>query len=270
MNFKEGTRIALESCHGVSFTLTETSGGYVRELLVFNAESNLDFQDIRANVIRIPEVAARLRETQEIWDAKSSVALDVSNFTGAEDAVFLANIRLKNFVTAVVQVGLLDRYLKKHLMPQFLLGSINGDSPVKVATGRLTFSEMVSRSSALIGPQSARGSLTSLSGFTAVAEAPVLAGIQLAEYGAFQASAEGGYQPLPLDPTEIDTLVLKVVEGFQVGKVVVIGPGHSLGGKASLDMADRDVQLLDSIDLDPMLSWFWARSSENRPTATAN
>jgi hypothetical protein len=31
-----------------------------------------------------------------------------------------------------------------------------------------------------------------------------------------------------------------------------------------LDLTSRDVQVLESIDLDPMLSWFWTNLKENR------
>src|SRR3954468_7812438 len=104
----------------------------MRDALVFNGASNLDFQDIRTNVIRIPEVVVRIREAQKIWDSIATTSLDLANFIASEDAVFLGHIKLKSFATAVVQVGLLDRYLKTHALPEYLVGAVNGDSPLMV------------------------------------------------------------------------------------------------------------------------------------------
>ena len=77
----------------------------MRDVLVFNGSSNLDFQEIRTNVGRIPEVVARIREAQKIWDTVATQPLDLANFIGSEDISFLGNIKLKSFATAVVQVG---------------------------------------------------------------------------------------------------------------------------------------------------------------------
>ena len=65
----------------------------MRDALVFNGASNLDFQDIRSNVVRIPEVIARIREAQKLWDKLSTQALDLANFINSEDSVFLGAIR---------------------------------------------------------------------------------------------------------------------------------------------------------------------------------
>src|SRR6185312_6535748 len=123
----------------------------MRDALVFNGASNLDFQDIRTNVIRIPEVVMRIREAQQIWDSLATTSLDLANFIASEDSVFLGHIKLKAFATAVVQVGLLDRYLKSNKLPEYVVGTVNGDSPLLVALGKITFQEMVEQSSAVTG-----------------------------------------------------------------------------------------------------------------------
>lgn len=235
-------------------------GQSVRDLIVFNGTNNLDFQDIRTNVIRIPEVVIRLRQAQEIWDKLSANPLDLTNFVASENSVFLGNIRLKSFATAIVQIGLLDRYLKTHTLTEFVVGAVNGDSPLRVAIGDMTFYDMVASSSALAG-HSTRAGLTPILG----GELPILSGMQLAEYGVFKKDlARGGYQSISMDLREVDKLIFSLVDEFEVKKIVMIGPGSNLFGKSTLDLSDRDVQVLESIDLDPMLSWFWSRLRENR------
>lgn len=231
----------------------------MREALVFNGASNLDFQDIRSNVVRIPEVVQRIREAQAIWDKVSQIPLDLANFIGSEDDVFLSHIKLKSFATAVVQVGLLDRYLKHHKMPEYVIGAINGDSPMKVATGQITFFELVSESAAC--------NTTRKPAAQPVANAldlPILAGVQLAEHAVFLRNAEGEYERQHSEFREVDKMLIELVDGHDVLKLVMVGPGNSVSGKKILDLTARDVQVLESIDLDPMLSWFWSNLRENR------
>lgn len=229
----------------------------MREALVFNGASNLDFQDIRANVIRIPEVIMRIREAQQIWDRVSTTPLDLANFIASEDSVFLSHIKLKNFASAVVQVGLLDRYLKSHKMPEFVIGAINGDSPMKVAIGQISFYELVSESLAV----------TSVRPKTPVASAldlPVLAGVQLVEYAIFRRNESGEYERIQSESREMERMIVDVVDEHEVNRLIMVGPGNSVSGRKVLDLTARDVQVLESIDLDPMLSWFWSSLKENR------
>lgn len=229
----------------------------MRDALVFNGASNLDFQDIRTNVIRIPEVVMRIREAQSIWDKVSPTPLDLANFIGSEDDVFLSHIKLKSFATAVVQVGLLDRYLKNHKMPEFVVGAINGDSPMRVAMGQITFFELVSESAATNSPRPRVPVANAL-------DLPILAGVQLVEYAVFARGPEGDFIRQPTEVREVERMIVDLVDQHEVGKLVMVGPGSSVSGKKVLDLTSRDVQVLESIDLDPMLSWFWSNLKENR------
>jgi hypothetical protein len=235
----------------------------MRDALVFNGACNLDFQDIRTNVIRIPEVIVRIREAQQIWDSIAATPLDLANFIASEDAVFLGHIKLKSFATAVVQVGLLDRYLKTNKLPEFVLGSVNGDSALLVALGKITFYELVSQSSALTGV-AGRPVPAASGGF----ELPVLAGVQLAEYGIFRKNDKGDYVRLMSDSREIERMLVELIDQYDVKKMSMIGPGNAIVKKI-LDLTSRDVQVLETIDMDPMLSWFWRHLKENR-VAVAN
>jgi hypothetical protein len=231
----------------------------MREALVFNGASNLDFQEIRTNVVRIPEVVQRIREAQEIWDKVSTIPLDLANFIGSEDDVFLSHIKLKSFATAVVQVGLLDRYLKNHKMPEYVLGAINGDSPMKVAIGLMTFFELVSESAACSTSRHQQKQPV-----TNALDLPILAGVQLAEHAVFLRNAEGVYERQASEFREVERMLVELVDNHDVTKLVMVGPGNSISGKKILDLTARDIQVLESIDLDPMLSWFWSNLRENR------
>lgn len=232
----------------------------MRDALIFNGASNLDFQEIRQNVIRIPEVVQRIREAQKIWDATSPVPLDLANFIGSEDEVFLSHIKIKSFATAVVQVGLLDRYLKTHKMPEYAVGAINGDSPMKVAIGQLSFQDLVAQSLAVT---STRPRVPTAVVPNAL-DLPILAGVQLVEYAVFKRGMDGTFERQASDTREVERMVVDLVDNHEVNKLIMVGPGSSVSGKKILDLTARDIQVLESIDLDPMLSWFWSNLKENR------
>lgn len=231
----------------------------MREAIVFNGASNLDFQEIRTNVIRIPEVVSRIREAQQIWDKISIMSLDLANFIASEDAVFLSHIKLKSFATAVVQVGLLDRYLKTHTLAEFVIGAVNGDSPLQVAMGKISFFDMVAKSPALLGTANKVPTVAS------ALDLPILAGVQLAEYGVFRKDeVTGEFERLKNETREVEKMIVDMIDDHGVSKLVMVGPGNSIFGKKVIDFTARDVQVLESIDLDPMLSWFWTNLKENR------
>lgn len=227
------------------------------DALVISNTNSLDFQEIRQNVIRIPEVVHRIRQAQEIWDSELEKAFDLANFIGSEDCVFLGNIRLKTLAAAVVQVGLVDRYLKTHRRPDFLLGVSNGDSALKVIVGELSFAEMVLQSPALAGKKGPAM-------LTAVGT-PVLAGISLGEFSLYQ-QKNGDYVLERGQEMDLRRLVREMIHDYSVREVITVGPGDSLV-KSALGVQMAEVGLKDSIQTDPMLDWFWSQVSQERPAA---
>jgi hypothetical protein len=225
----------------------------MRDAVVFNAASILDFHDIRANVIRIPEVVNRIREAQKIWDTVSNQPLDLANFIASDDGVFMSHIRLKSFASAVVQVGLLDRHLRSYKLPEFIIGAINGDSPMKVAMGQQSFVDLVAES-----PAAGLASATPAAGGL-----PVLSGVQIVEYAVYRREA-GEYRRVESPEREIERMLVDLVDRFEVNRLIMVGPGNAIVGRKIMDLTHRDIQVLESIDLDPMLSWFWSHLKENR------
>jgi hypothetical protein len=223
------------------------------EAIVFNGINSLDFQDVRSNVTRIPEVIARIRHAQNIWDEKQTAHFDLLNFICAEDKGFFNNIHLKSLASAVVHVGLYDRYLRFYKTPDFFVGNFNGDSALKVACGLMTFEELVEASAKALNPD------TTLR-WTLVKEnsaEPVLAGISLTEYAAFRKRSDGTFERLELPRVDVRKIVHSLIEENGLKKVINIGPGNTMISRTTDDLILEDVQILESIDLDPMLNWFW-------------
>src|SRR5689334_8546498 len=82
----------------------QNQGGEMFDALIFSTVNALEFNEVRQDVIRIPEVIGRVREAQDIWDARAPMSLDLVNFIGSDDRTFLSNLRLKNLATAVIQM----------------------------------------------------------------------------------------------------------------------------------------------------------------------
>lgn len=224
--------------------------------VVFSGRNGLDFHELRIGALRIPEVVARVREAQKLLDALDLPRIDLFNVIAADDAVFFRNIKLKSLASAIAQVGLYDRYLKTQRRPEFMIGNSNGDSAMLVCANQSTFAELVEKSQALdtLRPSEKVVALD-------VVSTPLLSGISLTEYQAFvaQASTDGKTEYVTLRDGFMD--LKKVIAGlheeFGLKRFVNIGPASSLRGSDYKSIGSGELEALDSIEMDPMLSWFW-------------
>src|SRR5262249_41441676 len=115
--------------------------------------------------------------------------------------------------------------------------------------------------------------VSSMSGLTAVSsfELPILAGVQLAEYGVFRRDdTTGKYKNQNCEARDAGKLVTDLIERLGVRRIVVVGPGSTsrLLDESGLDLASCDEQIIESIEADPLLSWFW--EAEKRTDQIAN
>ncbi|MCB0392554.1 MAG: hypothetical protein KDD58_14795 [Bdellovibrionales bacterium] len=221
----------------------------MKEVIIFNDHSSLNFHEIRDNIIRIPEVSMRIREAQSVWDALGESDFSFYNFLMAEDQTFLSNIKTKNLVSSIVQIGLYDRYVRQFGRPEYVIGTTNGDSPLHVCLGLTHFEDMI------LDSQVARP----------VIPIPILnnnqtflTGVSLAETGVFKHNSETGkYVRIEEEKNDISKIISYLIEDCQVKKLVNIGPGSSSLEPLQPDLLLKDIQIVESIDTDPMLSWFW-------------
>lgn len=233
--------------------------------VVFSGRNGLDFSELRGGVLRIPDVTLRVREAQRILDGMDLPKTDLFNVIAADDECFFRNIKLKSLTSAIVQVGLFDRLMKTQRKPDFLIGNSNGDSAMLVCAGFQTFEEMVSRSPALDTLKPSEKVIV-----MGAEPAPLLAGISLTEYQALGArpSADGKTEYVSVRDGLMD--VKKVVSCLYnehgVTRFINIGPAGVLRGSDYQSLGNDEIESLDSIELDPMLGWFWRNM---RPQSSA-
>ncbi len=235
-----------------------TTQNTAKNAIVFSGRNGLDLHDVRTGVLRIPEVTVRIRQAQSIFDQMGFERVDLFNITASDDENFFRNIKLKSLVAAVVQVGLFDRFLKTQRRPDFMIGNTNGDSAVLVCAGLQTFEELVCKSAAL---DTLRNPVERVVIPFAGEPAPLLSGISLAEYRALRmGTSDAGlvrYEFLGDAAMDLRKITSQIHQNQNVNRFVQIGPvGGALTGQDQ-NVESEDIESLDSIELDPMLGWFW-------------
>lgn len=255
--------------------------------VVFAGRNGLDFLELRLGAVRIPEVSLRIRDAQKILDALDVERVDLLGSTITEDESFFRNIKIKSLLAAIVQVGLYERLLKSQRAPEILIGNSNGDSPLLVCAGQMTFEDMVKNSAALqtLQPLPARETADGAPAPTSLLAAvplgllpgiqaplatlsqqamptlPSLSGLSLTEFRAFLRNEDGSMSEVGQPVMDLKKLLTEVVEHQTISRFINVGPGAAINSndyEAIGEAAGADeVTVIDSIDLDPMLNWFW-------------
>lgn len=226
--------------------------------VVFAGRNGLDFSELRSSVLRIPEVTVRIRQAQSVLDTLDLPKVDLFNVISSDDEGFYRNIKLKSLAAAVVQIGLFDRMCKTQRRPEYMIGNSNGESAMLVCAGLQSFDEMVTAAMQPDAPTSmpAQSNLLPMPGIAA----PLLSGLSLTEFRAVEAiQTEQGliYGLLPESSMEIKKVAEALHQERGVNRFISIGPAAALRLSDYQDLGSEDVESLDSIEMDPMLGWFW-------------
>ncbi|MES2855503.1 MAG: hypothetical protein V4692_06560, partial [Bdellovibrionota bacterium] len=65
------------------------------------------------------------------------------------------------------------------------------------------------------------------------------------------------YLQIKADAMELKPVLATLHNDFGVERFINIGPSSALKGSDIKSLGSDDIETLDSIELDPMLSWFW-------------
>ncbi|MBC87095.1 MAG: hypothetical protein CL677_07925 [Bdellovibrionaceae bacterium] len=214
----------------------------------FHGINALDFEELRRNAIRVPQVITRIRQAQELWDKGDLPDFDFINFLSSDDARFLSNIKFKSLAAAIVQVGLLDRYLMNNEKPKAMVGDVARDSALLVATGKISFADMIYNSRA-----AQVGNVTSL-------QPSLSLGVKAENLKAFvfKELEEGSaaFVELEVKDKSLNAIVRHLIDEYKIHEFVNVGPGSNFEG-LRCQMAMEELRFCESIDDDPMLSWFY-------------
>lgn len=247
--------------------------------VIFAGRNGLDFLELRFGAVRIPEVTLRIREAQRILDGLEIERIDLMGSIIVEDDSFSRNSKLKALLASIIQVGLYDRLLKTQRAPDVLVGPAVGDSALMVCAGQISFENFVVSSEALqtlrsrdaaplapvqdgLLPMGLAGGIgLPLPAIQAPLVMTTLASMNSTEYRAYVRSEDGGFVEVGQPVMDIKKLLAEVVEHQMVQRFINVGPAAVISAQDCEQIAESagtdEVTVIDSIDLDPMLNWFW-------------
>lgn len=215
--------------------------------VIFLNQDSLNFMSIRNNVIRIPEVYNQIQKAQKISDELGSNSyfngIDFSLSFLQDDHLFKSNLKLKNVLMTLVQIGLYERHIKKHGKPSYIVGDVVGETTVNVLAAQKNFKSLF-----IIDENPGELKL--------VSEEPILSGATMGLNQIFSME-EDEAKAIFETKQSIEFLVQHLFEEKGVKLFVNIGPGLTSESKSETDLSAFDLQLCESIDIDPMLNWFW-------------
>ena len=214
------------------------------ETLIFAARNGLDSQQMRSTVIRIPEVSIRIRAAQFCLEKMGIGNVDLCSLFYVDTEKFIAKPILREFVGVVVQLGLLDRYLRHHAMPDIVIGDKTALMCAKIAMNRMKFFELVERFLTKLS----RPHLSLLS-----VEKDSL------DFEVYERQAKKIFKPI--EGLEVGKDLNVIIESLalnrSVRRFIFVGPGYGeLSHLAEKKWVWQNVEFLETMDLDPMMSYF--------------
>ncbi len=202
---------------------------------------------IREAVIRIPEVSLKLKEFQISVDQLAQRPVDLMMMMSFDDNTYQKLGGLKTIICAAVQCGLFERYIKKNGLPKYMVGGIGLVQVVSLFTGMTSVSEFLRP---LVLAQTASPTAFESSGmFTKPGYEVVMLTPQL----------EGSLKIEPVDVMagSVPEVVQFLIEEKDVRRLVNLGPGDRVINSHTIDPMYEHVQVTETIEMDPMLAWFW-------------
>lgn len=216
-------------------------GGHgMSSVLLFGGRSLLDQTILRENFLRIPEVSRVLRDAQKELEALQELPFDIFSFATSEDKTFHSNIPWKELVVQLFQIGLFQRLQKTALKTKFMIGNSVDTSAVDVCLGKKTLSNLILKFVEDLNAET-----------TVMAHTDVLVGQKL-ELSKLYVLSEGVYVE-SLDGKSAQGLLDELSKDYLIDQIIVLGSTESVVLETSLS------HVMDSLALDPLLSWMFPR-----------
>jgi len=221
--------------------------------ILFSRMSTLDKLQNRLSVVRIPEVISRIKETQRLLDSMG-FNIELINYMISEDETFNGNKELKKLMVSVSLIGLYERHCRSNPKPEFFIAPSFPESPVNFCLGRISFEELVGDSSLVRMRKVLDFPKTSSDLDNLDFNEDILRSFNLDKFEAY-GSLNGSMRSLA-ESQDPEKLIIKLIKKYGAKQFVNIGLDGLLLDPQKHPFHVEDIQILDSIEIDPMLSWF--------------
>lgn len=216
--------------------------------VIFDIHTSIHFQEVRTALIRIPEVIAQIRMTQDILD-KKNIALDLSTYITSDNSTFLHHYRKKELASIVIQLGLFERYLKMFGHPLHCVGVTNSISAVRVISGELSLEQLVEEAFRKAKPTTPpTGEIQELPGM------PILTGIQIPRFQSFILNDNNQYEVATRTGAELEKTLQSCESPAEETYEIGLGSSDYKG----------------TVELDPHLRWVWEQVKSSKELLAAN
>lgn len=222
----------------------------------------MDQSSIRESLIRIPEVLNRIKTAQKTMDQLTNSSVELINCMLDDDQTFTTNSKVKRVLVNLVQLGLYDRHVKNYEKPKYFVGSLSNLSAIEHCLGFSYIDEFV-RS---VWFQDLEGSENEI----AKMSESKYQDIQLIQmmnrrptqfyiYEFSQLSTEMSESKKIDEADSADKLIVRLIKKHDVKQIVNLGPADLLLDPVHNPFHLEDINIYNTIEIDPMLSWFYSR-----------
>jgi hypothetical protein len=237
-----------------------TGGGDTMTAVVFKGINTLNFQEVRMNIVRVPEVLSSIKKAQRIWNENSEKYFDVLNFIASEDAVFSGDEFARNISKAVIKIGLYHRFIRKFPFPKFLIGDISDDLALLNCAGQLSIEKLIKDSILQERLQFVKDSDPGV---------VTLAGNNLEDWSCYEFNEKNArFEEKELASNNLSGAIDELLKNKKVKQVVNIGP-DTLSGHLKIQLERSPLDFIEALDQDQQLDWFWP-SMKNLGESIAN
>lgn len=225
--------------------------------VLFGKLNCIDKPEVRRSLIRIPEVIHHIQRAQKILEEMNLVHVELINAM-VSDQVLERDVR--NILVSAVHLGLFSRYVRFNGPPDFFSCLTYPEAPVAVCLGRSTFENLILESN-LIRRQSLQFPTKVTSSDILSFDPFIFSHVNFEKYGVYHLNGYGN-KKLVFESQSAEKIVEKLVKKYGVSEFINISADDLMLAPNSTSVDRATIQISNSIDLDPMLGWFWGSISE--------
>jgi hypothetical protein len=231
--------------------------------ILFSGVAMLDQRDTRQSLIRIPEVIQKIKQAQTVIDQLTNFSFDLHNCMHDDNQFLTSNPKIRRVLVNVVQLALYERHIKSYHKPHFFVGSLFNLSAIEHCLGFSYFDEFI-RSvwfQDLEGSENEEVVFETQSKYQDIQKVHQLYNKKNNYYiYEFQQMDDTITEAKKMDEADsCEKILSKLISKYEVKQVVNLAPSDMMLSPIANPFLLEDIQLFNTIEIDPMLSWFYQR-----------